>query len=701
LKDKKEFIKFLTDSNLSAGVFYETLRSRINDAAEKAIHSHSDLKTDVNFAEKMLEDTRDSYKITEFYASPEETQAQRERANAIIDGWVRDGMIFCTSVNVQARTDYENEKKAFVSQAEQAGWNEAYAHDREKMEDLFDARYDMNGNVIPAVDEAIRNFALGDGDKIAQRRQYLDNVKQAITAIPQNEQSAGAVRALQTLNNSASHWESNLRDREEFVQKAENCGFGLTKDELRSVFASFRYAYGGYNFLYGELAKGESKTYPQLPYSKDSKLAALQQNDLFVRMRDLLKNDKDKYQVIFDKEKTLDILEKKIAETAEEAKREREQELPRVIEERRAAFEAKAEQFKEQGLKLTEADLKAFENLNPSFYRSTPESRALRALLFNFSKLGESMKAAAKDWNSEEARPFKEGLINLDKAVGEWLNTVNDKKHVKPAMFDMITKINPVRADEWRVKMAQKDMVNAAELMAREDQRAQQERQNAQALAARQQQKESLMTILRNIERTGNSYAGHTNTDAYNNMVNALKTLREHGRPEEGEQYDNLVQNVKEHMKNYLDKKDGLESSWHKNGNVRRECAFLGLSIIDPPLGAEYIGRANEIRWRRNHISIETLKNKHGVGLLARSLQREDAAQAQAANAHGQVNNIGFENLAARAGAHEALHNDNRQNSAQREQIRAGAAERRSAASKAKNGAEKKVLQSDALKKKN
>jgi len=71
--------------------------------------------------------------------------------------------------------------------------------------------------------------------------------------------------------------------------------------------------------------------------------------------------------------------------------------------------------------------------------------------------------------------------------------------------------------------MAQKEMISAAELMAREDQRAQQEIQNAQAFAARQQQKESLMTILRNIERTGNSYAGHTNTDAYNNMVNALK----------------------------------------------------------------------------------------------------------------------------------------------------------------------------------
>ena len=134
-------------------------------------------------------------------------------------------------------------------------------------------------------------------------------------------------------------------------------------------------------------------------------------------------------------------------------------------------------------------------------------------------------------------------------------------------------------------------------------------------LNERQQKKEQLTVILRTLERTGNGYINHENTAQFNQMMADLDAFVKFAKPEEEDLFNEMLGYCEDSMKKYMEK--GYESSWHSAGNIRKECALLGISIIDPYAGQHYIDETNAHRWEKNHVDLQTIKNKVGVGLDA------------------------------------------------------------------------------------
>ena len=116
---------------------------------------------------------------------------------------------------------------------------------------------------------------------------------------------------------------------------------------------------------------------------------------------------------------------------------------------------------------------------------------------------------------------------------------------------------------------------------------------------------------MENLKDTKNAYTGHTNTDAFNAVVNNLKDFLD-----KKEENINFTKGQTEKLENaltdYLDH-TGMKVAWHEKGNVRKENVLAALNLINPDKAKEYEQKANSVRKESKKINLDLLMEKEGV----------------------------------------------------------------------------------------
>ena len=57
----------------------------------------------------------------------------------------------------------------------------------------------------------------------------------------------------------------------------------------------------------------------------------------------------------------------------------------------------------------------------------------------------------------------------------------------------------------------------------------------------------------------------------------------------------------------------GMDTAWHRNGNVRKENVLAALNIIDPETAKIFEQQANNVRRKSKQLDLNTLMEKEGI----------------------------------------------------------------------------------------
>nr|MCR5178389.1 hypothetical protein [Lachnospiraceae bacterium] len=122
---------------------------------------------------------------------------------------------------------------------------------------------------------------------------------------------------------------------------------------------------------------------------------------------------------------------------------------------------------------------------------------------------------------------------------------------------------------------------------------------------------EQLQDILDNLQDTGRGYFGHSNSKEYNDVVEKLTDYLADGRTSV-DPSDPATVWLTGALAAYLDH-TGMDTAWHKSGNIRKENILAALNLVDHDTALTYEAKANKVRNSRSKISLDTLMDSEHI----------------------------------------------------------------------------------------
>ena len=122
---------------------------------------------------------------------------------------------------------------------------------------------------------------------------------------------------------------------------------------------------------------------------------------------------------------------------------------------------------------------------------------------------------------------------------------------------------------------------------------------------------EQLQDLLDNLTDTKNGYAGHDNTTEYGKVIDQLQKFT--GDTDKNIDFSKEnTKDLKDALTGYLNHV-GMDTAWHRNGNVRKENVLAALNIIDPETAKIFEQQANNVRRKSKQLDLNTLMEKEGI----------------------------------------------------------------------------------------
>ncbi len=368
------------------------------------------------------------------YHPTKEEEEEKKRAEEYLDGIINERMNAYTNIDPALEEQRKRERREYIESARQAGWNEP--GDEELLNAFYNARYDREGNVVPRIDNIVRNPALQNGNLGVARRAWLTVLRAELNALDHggnDTRSTAQVNAQRVIYTAINRAEL-IATRENMVDKCIEKGWDIDKTVFRRVFEAYIKA-GKHDksSVISELTRGRCQAYNIANVEPNGSLIHIQSFHQLQKMHEeLTAMSKERYFDSYIPEMINTALNavseemKKYDENVLNTERARNDSL---IEEHKQHVDEAIEVYRDRLVGLKEADLDDLEKASAPLQNDSPALADLKEKAMLVAKEKEGFKAALKDPSSPDARPFMEKLYNLNKELERYEMEVTDKNN--------------------------------------------------------------------------------------------------------------------------------------------------------------------------------------------------------------------------------------------------------------------------------
>ncbi len=463
--------------------------------------------------------------------------------------------------------------------------------DRELLSAVFDARLMKNHAMnkdLNAVLEDIGNRK-SKLNSTENRKQTFGRIKECLDRVPQEQRNDAHKKASDNIQKEIERISTIEAEADLFAEDMSHRGWPDNKENFRNLYLAGKTLPTDHPYckLLEDMRAGKSQSHPEFPLRE----AGFNENRKYY---DKAGSVISHLQLFDDLGKAKELLEKEGNDSPDRQK---------AIESIDASRSKNQKEAKEE------------QNRLPSYQKLLALGKEGR------ERLGRFLDAMGKYGGMAQIRNFYTVRNKLSELVKDPLELghpglVNSAvREMKLLRNQIPTFICDMKADHPLYQEALKafavvapDVVETAKAEAERELRERRTKEFNEDL-------KDLKTIEENFGAVGKSYIGHTNSEEYNKMMEALKTATASKSWEELKKNKEILA---ERTKEYLDHTGlGKASIFHKNAETRRKLAFYTLhksNSPERPFFDSYLASANQVRSRSHRISIAALKNLPGIG---------------------------------------------------------------------------------------